>query len=96
MKISDTSLIDCKTISLQIHNDSRGYFSETYRQDKLNTALGYEVNFVQDNESFSKKGTLRGLHYQTGHLCSGKTYQGYTGKSFRCRRRSSKKFVYIF
>ena len=64
MKISDTSLIDCKIISLQTHNDSRGYFFETYRQDKLNTALGYQVNFVQDNESFSTKGVLRGLHYQ--------------------------------
>ena len=80
MKISDTSLIDCKTISLQIHNDSRGYFSETYRQDKLNTALGYEVNFVQDNESFSKKGTLRGLHYQTGIYAQAKLIRVIQGR----------------
>ena len=80
MKISDTSLIDCKIISLQIHNDSRGYFSETYRQDKLNTALGYEVNFVQDNESFSSKGVLRGLHFQTGDYAQAKLVRVVKGK----------------
>lgn len=80
MKISDTSLIDCKIISLQTHNDSRGYFFETYRQDKLNTALGYQVNFVQDNESFSTKGVLRGLHYQTGIYAQAKLIRVIQGR----------------
>lgn len=44
--------------------DKRGSFVETFRQDKLEDALGYEVDFVQDNESKSSKGVLRGLHFQ--------------------------------
>ena len=45
--------------------DERGYFSETFRQDKLEEFLGYSVNFCQENESKSSYGVLRGLHYQT-------------------------------
>jgi len=47
-----------------IHADKRGYFSETFRQDLFNQAVGHQVNFIQDNESRSSKGVLRGLHYQ--------------------------------
>ena len=55
---------DILTIEPKIHGDERGYFAETYRQDKLEDVLGYRVNFVQDNESKSYKGVLRGLHFQ--------------------------------
>lgn len=48
----------------QIHGDDRGYFIETFRQDKLEEFLGYKVSFLQDNESKSSYGVLRGLHYQ--------------------------------
>jgi len=58
-KIADVVLIKPK-----VHGDDRGYFIETFRQDKFEAALGYAVNFVQDNESKSTKGVLRGLHYQ--------------------------------
>ena len=51
-------------IELKALGDERGYFVETFRQDKLEDALGYKVNFVQDNESKSSKGVLRGLHFQ--------------------------------
>ena len=47
-----------------VHGDSRGYFSEIFRQDKFKQAVGYLVTFVQDNESCSSKGVLRGLHFQ--------------------------------
>jgi len=47
-----------------VHGDDRGYFVETFRQDLFEEAVGYKVNFVQDNESKSTKGVLRGLHYQ--------------------------------
>ena len=47
-----------------VHGDDRGYFVETFRQDLFEKAVGYKVNFVQDNESKSTKGVLRGLHYQ--------------------------------
>lgn len=48
----------------QVFGDSRGYFSETFRHDKLQEFLGYTINFCQDNESKSSYGVLRGLHYQ--------------------------------
>ena len=47
-----------------VHRDQRGYFSETFRQDLFESAIGYSINFVQDNESNSTQGVLRGLHYQ--------------------------------
>ena len=47
-----------------VHGDERGYFVETFRQDKLEEFIGYKINFCQDNESKSSKGVLRGLHYQ--------------------------------
>jgi dTDP-4-dehydrorhamnose 3,5-epimerase len=48
----------------KILSDERGYFSETFRQDKLEDFLGFSVNFCQENESKSSFGVLRGLHYQ--------------------------------
>jgi len=48
----------------EVHGDSRGYFIETFRQDKFEEAIGYRVDFIQDNESKSTKGVLRGLHFQ--------------------------------
>jgi len=58
------SIPDVLLIEPKSHGDSRGYFMESFRQDLLDDFLGYEVNFVQDNESRSSKGVLRGLHYQ--------------------------------
>jgi dTDP-4-dehydrorhamnose 3,5-epimerase len=54
-------VIICEPI---VHGDERGYFVETFRQDKLEEFLGFKIDFCQDNESKSKKGVLRGLHYQ--------------------------------
>ena len=48
----------------EVFGDERGYFSETFRQDKLDAFLGFNINFCQDNESKSSFGVLRGLHYQ--------------------------------
>lgn len=58
------SIPDVLLIKPSVNIDSRGYFSETFRKDLLEENLGYEVNFVQDNESKSSKGVLRGLHFQ--------------------------------
>tara|TARA_B110000438_G_C15791262_1_gene640795 strand:+ start:1300 stop:1875 length:576 start_codon:yes stop_codon:yes gene_type:complete len=55
---------DVWVIEPKVYGDHRGYFVETFRQDKLEDALGYKVNFIQDNESKSYKGALRGLHFQ--------------------------------
>ena len=64
MKLTPQSIKDVILIELTIHSDDRGYFVETFRQDLLEEVIGYKVNFVQDNESKSLKGVLRGLHYQ--------------------------------
>ena len=64
MNFFPQSIPDVLLIESTVHGDSRGYFMESFRQDLLDDFLGYEVNFVQDNESKSSKGVLRGLHYQ--------------------------------
>ncbi len=64
MKLTSQSIEDVILITPTMHGDDRGYFIETFRQDLLEEAIGYKVNFVQENESRSTKGVLRGLHYQ--------------------------------
>ena len=64
MKFTIQSISGVILIEPTLYGDNRGYFAETHRQDLLEEALGYKVNFVQDNESKSSKGVLRGLHYQ--------------------------------
>jgi dTDP-4-dehydrorhamnose 3,5-epimerase len=64
MKFTPQSIADVVLIQPIFHGDDRGYFVETFRQDLFEKAVGYQVNFVQDNESKSTKGVLRGLHYQ--------------------------------
>ena len=63
MKVIRTPLAGVLEIEPRIFNDSRGYFLESYQRVRF-TGAGIEVNFVQDNLSFSRKNTLRGLHYQ--------------------------------
>lgn len=64
MQFIPQSIPDVFVIEPKVHGDHRGYFVETFRQDKFEEAIGYKVNFVQDNESKSNKGVLRGLHFQ--------------------------------
>ena len=64
MKFTRTTIADVIIIEPEVHGDGRGYFIETYRQDKLEAFVGHKINFVQDNESKSSRGVLRGLHYQ--------------------------------
>jgi len=64
MNLIKTEIEDVVIVEPKVFEDSRGYFVETYREDKLEEFLGYKINFCQDNESKSKKGVLRGLHYQ--------------------------------
>jgi len=64
VKFTPQSIIDVILIEPTVHDDGRGYFMESFRQDAFESAIGYKVNFIQDNESKSTKGVLRGLHYQ--------------------------------
>lgn len=63
MKIEKTFIEDLVIIEPTVFGDDRGYFFEAYSKTKFE-GLGIDIEFVQDNQSFSKKGTLRGLHYQ--------------------------------
>ncbi|MDD4883480.1 dTDP-4-dehydrorhamnose 3,5-epimerase [Sulfuricurvum sp.] len=64
MTFERTALTDVILITPKVHGDERGYFTETFRADKLEEFLGYTIPFCQDNESKSTYGVLRGLHYQ--------------------------------
>jgi dTDP-4-dehydrorhamnose 3,5-epimerase len=66
MKATETKLKGCFVIEPSVFNDDRGYFFESYNKEKFQKLTGSKVNFVQDNESFSTKGVLRGLHFQKG------------------------------
>lgn len=64
MKLVDTTIPDLKIVELQAFGDERGWFVESWNQDKFK-ALGLDYSFAQDNHSMSIKNTLRGLHFQT-------------------------------
>jgi len=64
MKFTRLKIPDVILCESQVFGDERGYFSETFRLDKLDAFLGFNINFCQDNESKSSFGVLRGLHYQ--------------------------------
>ena len=66
MKVFKTPLDGCIVLFPTLFSDDRGSFYEAYKKTILDDFLGYKVDFVQDNESFSSKGVLRGLHFQKG------------------------------
>ncbi|WP_237173401.1 dTDP-4-dehydrorhamnose 3,5-epimerase [Paracandidimonas lactea] len=64
MKARQLSLPGVYLIEPDVHTDARGYFYESYNQERFEQAIGRAASFVQDNHSHSKKNVLRGLHYQ--------------------------------
>jgi len=72
MKVTETKLKGCFVIEPRVFNDDRGYFFESYNKEKFEELTGSKVDFVQDNESFSTKGVLRGLHFQKGEHAQAK------------------------
>ena len=71
MKVIDTDIAGVKIIEPDIFRDARGYFCETYNAERYKAA-GITAEFVQDNESCSSRGVLRGLHWQAGAHCQAK------------------------
>ena len=65
MKFTETPIQGVWIIEPKVFHDARGYFFEAWKQAEFNAHIG-EVNFIQDNESQSSYGVLRGLHYQKG------------------------------
>ncbi len=80
MKYIQQHIPEVLLIEPQVHGDDRGYFVETFRQDLLEQAIGYKLNFVQDNESKSAQGVLRGLHFQCPPFAQSKLVRVIDGK----------------
>ena len=72
MKVSETELKGCFIIEPQIFSDERGCFFESFNQKKFEKKTGLKVNFVQDNQSISQRGVIRGLHLQKGEFAQAK------------------------
>ena len=72
MKVTETKLQGCYILEPKVFKDKRGFFFESFNEATFNTLIGQNIKFVQDNESFSSKGVLRGLHYQTGEYTQAK------------------------
>jgi dTDP-4-dehydrorhamnose 3,5-epimerase len=72
MKFEKSPLKDCFILTPDVYNDHRGLFLESYHKEKFNEATGLELDFVQDNQSVSSKGVLRGLHFQSGEFAQAK------------------------
>ena len=71
MEVIFTEIPDVKIVVPDIHRDARGYFAETYNEERYVRA-GIAAKFVQDNESLSSRGVLRGLHWQAGEHAQAK------------------------
>jgi dTDP-4-dehydrorhamnose 3,5-epimerase len=72
MNFIPTKLEGCFVIEPKVIRDERGYFMESFNEKTFQIGVGQEVHFLQDNQSFSSKGVLRGLHYQTGEHAQAK------------------------
>ena len=62
-----------------VYNDERGYFMETLVHDRLESFLGFQINFCQENQTYSSRGVLRGLHYQMAPFAQNKLVRVVSG-----------------
>ncbi len=81
MNFTETSIKGVFVIEPKVFNDSRGYFFEAWKQSEFESNIG-KVNFIQDNESKSSYGVLRGLHYQKGDFSQSKLVRVIKGRVF--------------
>jgi dTDP-4-dehydrorhamnose 3,5-epimerase len=81
MKFNATPISGLIVIEPKVHHDGRGFFFESFKKDEFRKAVG-EVDFVQENESLSKRGTLRGLHYQIGAFAQAKLVRVIVGEAY--------------
>jgi len=80
MKLEETHLNGCFILSPKVLEDDRGLFFESFNHKSFEELIGFSVNFVQDNQSVSKKGVLRGLHFQSGPFAQAKLVRVVKGK----------------
>ena len=72
MTLKETNLKGCFVLEPKVFYDKRGCFIESYNTKTFETLIGQKIDFVQDNESYSSKGVLRGLHFQKGEHAQAK------------------------
>lgn len=80
MNIEKTLLDGVIIINPDVFVDERGFFVETFQEKRYQELLGADIRFVQDNLSYSKKGVVRGLHYQAPPFAQGKLVQVFRGR----------------
>ena len=80
MTITKTKLPDCLILDPAVFRDNRGYFFESFNQETFQKLSGQSVTFVQDNQSCSSYGVIRGLHFQTGNDAQAKLIRVISGK----------------
>lgn len=80
MRIEETLLPGCFLVHDTFHGDHRGYFFESFNRKTFLDQTGLDINFVQDNQSHSQKGVLRGLHFQQGDAVQAKLVRVLKGK----------------
>ena len=82
MRVTDTKIPDVKVVEPRVFEDARGHFYESFNHRSFEEAIGREVSFVQDNQSLSRRGVLRGLHYQLPPHAQGKLVRVVRGEIF--------------
>ncbi|MEY2892514.1 MAG: dTDP-4-dehydrorhamnose 3,5-epimerase [Pseudomonadota bacterium] len=82
MQVTRTAIEGVLILEPKVFGDERGFFMESFNQEAFNAAVGHEVKFVQDNHSRSRKGVLRGLHYQVPPHAQGKLVRVTQGSVF--------------
>ena len=82
MKVTPLAIPDILLIEPQVFGDDRGFFFESFNQERFEKVLDHKINFVQDNHSKSMKGVLRGLHYQLTPKAQGKLVRVIQGEVF--------------
>lgn len=80
MNFIPTKLRGCYVLEPKVIFDDRGYFMESFNEKRFQEGIGEEIHFVQDNQSYSTKGVLRGLHYQTGEHSQAKLVRVLSGE----------------
>ncbi|MFP5040699.1 dTDP-4-dehydrorhamnose 3,5-epimerase [Parasediminibacterium sp. JCM 36343] len=79
MRVEETKLKGCYIIHDTVFADSRGYFFESFNKQKFESLTGAQINFVQDNQSKSTRGVLRGIHFQQGEHAQAKLVRVFEG-----------------
>ena len=82
MEIIEKVLTDAFVIKPRVFKDDRGYFYESFNEKVFESLTGIKPNFIQDNQSYSSKGTLRGLHFQKGDAAQAKLVKVTKGSAY--------------